>query len=290
MVEMQSPPSLSRLGEPVAEPLYVNDDTQSAVSWPAIFGGTVCSMAVMLVFIALGSGLGLASVSFWSHDNASPKEFTYMAAAWLITIQWVSSGLGGYLTGRLRTKWNNVHTHEVFFRDTAHGLLTWAVATVCYTAFLILAASAAVGGSVHMMGAATQSGSAQTGSQMDVMISSTLDTMMRADHPVTAIDPDTKSELMRLFSKGVVDGALSDNELAYIGQTVATRTGLAEVDAEKKVIDAIAQVHDTLENARKTMASISLSTSLSMLIGAFVACVAAALGGMRRDAPVPATK
>src|SRR5262245_60628885 len=102
----------------------------SAVSWPAILAGAFVAASVSLILIALGSGLGLASVSPWRGEGASATTFTVITAIWLIVIQWVASGLGGYVTGRLRTKWVRTHTHEVFFRDTAHGFVTWALSTV----------------------------------------------------------------------------------------------------------------------------------------------------------------
>jgi hypothetical protein len=102
----------------------------SAISWAAIIGGASAAVALSLILLALGSGFGLASVSPWPNSGASVTTLTVMTAIWLVVVQWISSGLGGYLTGRLRTKWVGVHTHEVFFRDTAHGLLAWAVELV----------------------------------------------------------------------------------------------------------------------------------------------------------------
>src|SRR5438874_10361074 len=118
----------------------------SAVSWPAIIGGAFVAAAVSVLLLALGSGIGLASVSPWLGSNPSPTTFTAMAAIWLIIVQWISSGLGGYLTGRLRTKWVELHTHEVFFRDTANGFLTWAVATVFVVGLVASSASSLVSG------------------------------------------------------------------------------------------------------------------------------------------------
>jgi MFS family permease len=68
------------------------------------------------------------------------------AIIWMIVIQIVACGIGGYLAGRLRTKWAAIHTDEVYFRDTAHGFLVWAVAVVMTAAFLGSAATAMVGG------------------------------------------------------------------------------------------------------------------------------------------------
>ena len=117
----------------------------SAVSWAAIIGGAVAAASATLVLVALGSGLGLASISPWRSAGASATTFTIGAGIWLIVVQWLSSGLGGYITGRLRTKWVGTHTHEVFFRDTAHGFLTWALASVIGALMLASAASSAIG-------------------------------------------------------------------------------------------------------------------------------------------------
>lgn len=113
----------------------------SAVSWSAIFAGTVAAVAMTLILIAIGSAFGFASVSPWPGVGAAPTTFTIAAGVWLIVTQWLSSAVGGYLAGRLRVRWHGLHTDEVFFRDTAHGLLTWATATVL-VAMVAVAASA----------------------------------------------------------------------------------------------------------------------------------------------------
>jgi hypothetical protein len=106
----------------------------SAVSWSAIFAGTVAAVALTLILVAIGSALGFASVSPWPGVGAAPTSFTIAAGIWLIVTQWLSAAVGGYLAGRLRVRWHGLHTDEVFFRDTAHGLLTWATATVVIAA------------------------------------------------------------------------------------------------------------------------------------------------------------
>jgi len=125
-----------------------HESAVSAVSWPAIFAGAFVAAASSLVLVALGSGFGLASVSPWPNSGVSATTFTVMTAIWLIVVQWLASGLGGYVAGRLRTKWATTHTHEVFFRDTAHGFITWAVATVLVVLVLTSAAASAVSSGV----------------------------------------------------------------------------------------------------------------------------------------------
>ena len=149
----------------------------SGVAWAAVLGGAVAAISLTLILVALGSGLGLSSVSPWPNSGASVTTFTIMTAIWLIITQWLASGVGGYLTGRLRTKWVGLHTHEVFFRDTANGLLAWAAATVIGAAVLASAASSVLSGTAHMAagvaagaaagaGQATTQAAGQSGGQM----------------------------------------------------------------------------------------------------------------------------
>ena len=102
----------------------------SSVAWAAITGGAFAAASLTVILVALGSGVGLASISPWPNLGATATTFTVMTAIWLIVVQWLSTGLGGHLTGRLRTKWLGVHTREAYFRDTANGFLAWAVASV----------------------------------------------------------------------------------------------------------------------------------------------------------------
>ncbi|WCM25026.1 hypothetical protein NDN01_13105 [Sphingomonas sp. QA11] len=113
----------------------------TAVSWGAILAGTVAATALTLTLFTLGSAFGLAAVSPWPGAGVKPTTFTIGAGIWLIVTQWLSSMLGGYMAGRLRTRWIGVHTDEVFFRDTAHGFMTWALATVIIALVALAATS-----------------------------------------------------------------------------------------------------------------------------------------------------
>ncbi len=147
----------------------------SAVSWAAIFAGAVAAAALSLVLFILGIGLGLSSISAWSGQGADGETIGWASIAWLAFIQLASAGLGGYLAGRLRTKWVGLHTDEVYFRDTAHGFLAWALATVMMAALAGSVAGSAVSGTVKaasgvvagagqaLGGVATAAGSAAQG-------------------------------------------------------------------------------------------------------------------------------
>jgi len=113
----------------------------SAVSLSAIFVGTIAALAVTLTLVIIGSAFGLASVSPWPGVGTRPTTFTIGAGIWLVITQWLSAAIGGYFAGRLRTRWHGLHTDEVFFRDTAHGFMTWALATVVVAAVAVIATS-----------------------------------------------------------------------------------------------------------------------------------------------------
>ena len=95
----------------------------SAVSWAAIVAGGLTAVTATLVLLMVGVGLGFSSVSPWAGQGASATTLAVGTVIWLIVVQWLSAGVGGYVAGRLRTTWTGVHRDEVFFRDTVHGLL-----------------------------------------------------------------------------------------------------------------------------------------------------------------------
>src|SRR5450759_3363936 len=133
-----------------AESSVKNEAYASGVSWAAVIGGAFVAAALSLILLALGTGLGLSSVSPWSNVGASASAVGSAAIFWLIVTQIIASAMGGYLAGRLRTKWANVHTDEVYFRDTAHGFLVWAVGLVITASFLASAATSMVGGAAQL--------------------------------------------------------------------------------------------------------------------------------------------
>jgi hypothetical protein len=109
---------------------------RSAVSWGAIIAGATAAAALSLVLLVLGTGLGLAVVSPWSGEGASAKTVGVSSIVWVCVTQLASAALGGYLAGRLRTRWVGTDIDEVYFRDTAHGFLAWALATIVAAARL----------------------------------------------------------------------------------------------------------------------------------------------------------
>ncbi len=165
------PPERGPLGPDVATVVtapIVAPPSESAVSWGAIFAGTVAAAALSLILLILGVGLGLSSVSPWSFEGVSKETFGWSSIIWLTFTALAASGLGGYLAGRLRTKWTQIHGDETYFRDTAHGFVSWAVATLLTAGLLTSAIGGVLGAGAKVAGAtagaaASTAGVAATG-------------------------------------------------------------------------------------------------------------------------------
>jgi len=294
-----------------------------AVSWGAIAAGAAAAASLSLILLILGVGLGLSSVSPWARDGISAGTFGVSTILWLTLTQLLASAMGGYLAGRLRTKWTEVHSDEVYFRDTAHGFLAWAVASLATAALLtsvigsILSGGAQVGavaggaaGSVtSMAGGAAASARMSQGNDSGPM-AYFVDSLFRRDPAVAgAVTPgavgvgdsaDRSSsrdvaEVGRIFMNVSRAEPLPPEDTRYVGQIVAQRTGLSQQDAEKRVNDVFARAQtklrdaevaarDAADKARKASAYGALWLFVSLLIGAFVASLAATYGGRRRDA------
>jgi len=270
----------------------------SAVSWSAVVAGAVVATAASLILFALASGLGLASVSPWPGSGASLTAFSVGTGIGLIVVQWIAASVGGYITGRLRTRWIGIHTHEVFFRDTAHGFITWALSTVIVTAIVatgvMSVASKLVGAAGHAtagIASASAPGSAQQG--VSAPSDYNIDVLFRSAQPGTtppAATAEARAEATRILTRSLTTGAVAAADQAYLAQLVAATTGISQTDAQTRVDGVIASVksdetktRQAADAARKASSAASIFTALSMVIGAFIACVSAALGGRLRD-------
>ncbi|WP_421914890.1 hypothetical protein [Mesorhizobium sp.] len=281
------------------------ESSSTAVSWGPIIAGAFAASTLTFILMLLGSGLGLSMVSPWSGSGASVTTFAVSTAIWLVIVQWLSSGVGGYLAGRLRTKWVGVHTDEVYFRDTAHGFLAWALATLLVVGVLGSALSSVLGSGVQAvstvasgaaMGASAGASSNVSGASADNATSYLVDSLFRpADASRLAAanpqnDAAAASQASRILIAGAAAGEVSADDKTYLSQLVAARTGLSEADAKTRVDAILAKVQDAkvkakqaADTARKGSATFALLGALSLVIGAFIASAAAALGGRQRD-------
>jgi len=294
------------------------------VSWAAVFAGATAAAALSLILLILGTGLGFSAVSPWAQEGISGTTFSVSTILWITLTSLFASGFGGYIAGRLRTRWQSVQADEIHFRDTAHGFLAWAVATL-FTASLLTSTLAS------LISGAAQTGVALTGAAAAAPIvgadsaktdaarsdatrsdadmkSYYLDVLFRkdmapADNAGAAVaSPDSpapgsaasKAEVLRIYTNALAQGNLPAEDARYVGQVVAQRTGISQADAEKRAQDMFVNIQTKLrdaenaarsaaDKARKATAYGSLWLFVSLLIGAFVASLAAVFGGRQRD-------
>lgn len=282
----------------------------SAVSWAAIAAGAAAAAALSLSLLILGVGFGMATLSPWSPGALGATKLGVSSIIWLTVTSLLASSLGGYLAGRLRTRWADVHGDEVYFRDTAHGFLTWAVATLATASLLAsmvgsivssgVKASAEVVGTAATAAVGRAAGTASGNLSMDYFI----DTLFRRDSSAPGAWPEGAPpertpaedalEVRNIFAYMLASAPLPVEDVRHLGQLIARRTGLTQQAAETRVNDTYARAQaalsevelrakDAAEKARKATTYGSLWLFLALLGGAFAASLTATYGGRQRD-------
>jgi hypothetical protein len=263
---------------------------RTGVSWPAIFAGATAAAALSLIMLLLGAGTGLGVSSPWGDEGAEAKTIGIAVIFWITFTQIASSGLGGYLAGRLRTKWSGVHTDEARFRDTAHGFLSWGVATLVTSALLMSAVGSTISAGARAgmglaggvassaagaAGVAAASRSGNDDSSGSGPMAYWMDSLFRKDPnaqpaatapasggteaatPTQATGAGSQNssapptaEIGRIFANSLRTGTLSPEDARYAAQLVAQRTGLSAQDAEKRVNDTYARAKASIDEAK----------------------------------------
>jgi hypothetical protein len=253
----------------------------SAINWAAVAAGTFAAAALTLLLTAFGAGMGFSAVSPWTGSGVSSATFSVGTGLYLIVTAMLASTVGGYLAGRLRTRWSAVHTDEVYFRDTAHGFLAWACATVLSAAVLGAASTAIVSGASAGLSQRTTIDGGPAAIYVDELFRPILG---RPAASQNAVDPATRAEVARLLVKSLRERSdLSAADRQYLAQMVAARTSLAQPDAEKRLSDVLTQAKSDVDKARGAAAKLALWLTAALLAGALAASLAAIEGGQLRD-------
>jgi hypothetical protein len=257
--------------------------TVATTAWGAILAGGVAAVAVSFFMLALGAGIGFSVVSPWAAEGISASSLSIGSGIYMVVVAMVASTIGGYLTGRLRSRWVGVHPDEVYFRDTAHGFMAWAFATVLSASLLGAATThilaGATAGSIPAAGAAASQAASPTDAYVDALL--------RADPAAQGSTADSaaiRSEFGRLMANALRKGGdISAADRTYMAKVVAVRTGLSQAEAEQRVNQAITDAKAAADSARKAAAKLSFWLAASLLAGAFAASLAATEGGELRD-------
>lgn len=304
-------------------PVDVLRDAHShGICWRAVLAGAAGAASLSLILLMLGVGLGLSSVSPWYGDGLSAEAFGVSTILWLGFTQFAASAMGGYLAGRLRTRWMGVQADEVYFRDTAHGFLAWSVAALVTAGLLgsavgaILGTGAKAGVAVAGTAATAAMGAAPAaanGNGAAGGMSYFVDAMFRRDlgasasaaaagtapasatgNPPGAAASPVTDEALRIVASAAASGSLPPEDVRYLGRLVARQTGMSPADAERRVSEiftrlqakadaAQQEARAAADKARKAAATASLWGFIALLMGAFIASWMATVGGRHRD-------
>jgi hypothetical protein len=256
----------------------------SGVSWAAVAAGALAALALTLVLLWFGTGMGFSVVSPWSDSGVSATTFKIGTGLYLVVVAMISSAIGGHIAGRLRTPWYGIHGNETYFRDTAQGFLAWALASVVGSLLLASAATTIIGSTAGGLSQGASTAAAQSAGPM----SGYVDQLLRPEPTATTVPAgdanDIRTELTRLLTSSFgAERDLKPADRTYVAQVVARRTGLTQADAEKRVNDVLTQAKSDLDKTRKAAAQLAFWMAASLLIGAFAASIAAAEAGAFRD-------
>ena len=253
-------------------------EDRSLISWGAVIGGAIAACTLTLLMIALGVALGLSAVSPWSNEGVSATTFKVGAGVYMIVVAMIASAIGGMIAGRMRGTWPGVNYSEVYFRDSAHGFLVWALAT-------LISISVLGGVTTHLAGS-TVSGLLSGAGAAANPAATYVDGLLRTDHPSADSNGDLSSvrnEFGRILAPILKGDDLSTEDRAYLSRVIAARLGISQPDAERRVSDIVTRAKVATDDARKATAKFAFWLVASMLAGALSASLAAIEGGVFRD-------
>ena len=262
----------------VTAPVVVRTDF---VHWTPVFAGALVASALSLVLVAFGASLGLSVASTAPTWRDTSPTLTLLSGLYLVLTALVSFGFGGYVAGRLRTTWDpELHQEFVEFRDGTHGLLSWALAVVISGLVAAVVATAISSKSV----APATTPAASTG---EALIAYDLDRLFRSERREQGNIAYSRAEATRILLAATSRAGMKPDDRDYLTRLVASQTGIAQPEANRRVEEAIASATLAVKRARQSGVILGFSIAVSLLLGAAAAWYAASLGGQHRDQTAP---
>jgi hypothetical protein len=271
----------------------------SFVEWGAVLAGAVLAAALSFVLLTFGTAIGLSTTSPWPGSGLSAKVIASLAVFWTMSQQIGSVMVGGYVAGRMRSRWHE-GGHEAEFRDGLHGALVWAVG-VLISALLVFATAGAVARTgANLAGKAA--GSVASGPNA---IDTVLDTMLRPTSTVQANAPsppatspqgpgraqgteEARAEMSRILASSVASGSIIPENRTRLAQLVSQRTSISQQEAERRVDDAVNAARAAADKARRAAVLTGFVTAAGLILSLGAGWWAAMRGGNHRDTSVPA--
>jgi uncharacterized tellurite resistance protein B-like protein len=268
------------------------------IEWGPIVGGALLAAALSFVLLTFGTAIGLSATSPWPNVGLSGKVIASLAIFWVLAQQIGAFLAGGYIAGRMRTRWAETPQSEAEFRDGLHGGLVWALGIVIGAALFIATAGAVARTGAEVAGKAAVSAVSSTTNPMDAL----LDTLLRpaAQQPAAAGAPAApgaraaaspeaaRATIGRLLVRSVASGSVSNDDRSYLAQLVSQQTGLSQQEAEARVNAAFNAGREAADKARRAAILTGLVTAISLIVSFGAAWWAALKGGQHRDNAIPA--
>lgn len=276
-----------RLAGPALSPRSTVDRAAiSYVDWSAILAGVALAAAISTLMTTFGAAVGLSAASAFERGGVS-FAVGVAAALWLLWVGVSSFVAGGYLAGRMRHPIGDATPHEREIRDSAHGLVVWAIGSIM---IVYLATSSMIGVAGAIGGAPALSQKALGAADPTMLVSDRLWRRPGAADAAQVVPEATRQDAARILAAGAVSGTVDAEDRAYLASQVAARTGLNAQDAGKRVDDAAAQAaaivdkaKQAAESARKAGVVVAFLTAATLAICAAAAWWGATMGGKHRD-------
>jgi hypothetical protein len=282
-------------------------ETPNYVEWPAVLAGAVLAAALSFVLLTFGVAIGLSATSPWPGSGLSAKVIASIAIFWVMAQQIGSLMIGGYVAGRLRTRWHETG-HEADFRDGLHGGLVWAVGVLISALLVFATAEAAARTGAEVVAGKAAASVASTTDPMDAVIDTMLRPTATAQAPAAAPPAagaatqlarprpstpptgaeDTRAEISRILAASVTGRGLSSENRVYLAQLIAQRTGMTQQEAERRVDGAVNGAREAADKTRKAAILTGFVTAAGLILSLGAAWWAAMKGGQHRDNSVPA--
>jgi hypothetical protein len=229
----------------------------------------------MFVLLTFASAIGLAVASPSPTWRDASVSLSLLSGVYILATALASFALGGYIAGRIRTSWKT-KPDEVHFRDGLHGLLVWAVG-IAMGAMLAWAAASALPANKF-----SSSASQTSAVNEPAFLALELDRLFRSPRAEMP-DPQSRAEAGRIIMSGLGHTDISTDDRAYLSRLVVTRAGLAQADADRRVLQVIAESHAAASQARRVGVLVGFMVAASILVGAVAAWLCAGVGGRHRD-------
>jgi membrane protein YqaA with SNARE-associated domain len=254
------------------------------LTWGPAVSGAIAASALALVLNSFGVAIGLAVSSASPTWRDTSFALVLLSGLYLVLAALASYGLGGYIAGRMRRRYDPGELPE--FQDGMHGLVVWGIATLL--AGLIAAITLPLLPRTPGVEAATPNATSSVPGES--LIAFELDRLFRGSERRTGGDLSyDRAEAARILLTTSSHTGMDPTDRTYLARLIAADTGTSAPDAERRVDEVAVRVRQDISRARSSAVILAFMAGVAALLGAIVAWAAAISAGRYRDGrePIP---